>query len=84
MRRCGCCALTGASDCCCRCRRPQVCDGKAEAAAELGRCLGHELVPAEYGGPCSLAYEEYPAQQQLLRHVAKLRAAGADAALAAS
>lgn len=53
----------------------QVCDGRAEAAAELAVCLGRELVPQEYGGPCSLGYDEYPAQQALLRFVAKLKAA---------
>ncbi|KAF6256637.1 CRAL-TRIO domain-containing protein [Scenedesmus sp. NREL 46B-D3] len=49
-----------------------MCDA-GEAAAELARCLGPELVPKEYGGPCALPYHEYPAQKQLLQHVAKLQ-----------
>jgi hypothetical protein len=49
-----------------------MCDA-GEAAAELARCLGPELVPKEFGGPCVLPYDEYPAQKQLLQLVAKLQ-----------
>lgn len=50
----------------------QVCTTAAETVAELACCLGPEWVPAEYGGPCTRAYDEFPAQQALLQHVAKL------------
>lgn len=50
----------------------QVCTTAAETVAELACCLGLEWVPAEYGGPCTRAYDEFPAQQALLQHVAKL------------
>jgi hypothetical protein len=36
---------------------------------QLSRCLGPELVPAEYGGPCTLRYEEYPAYELLAQFV---------------
>uniref|UniRef100_A0A383WN22 CRAL-TRIO domain-containing protein n=1 Tax=Tetradesmus obliquus TaxID=3088 RepID=A0A383WN22_TETOB len=49
-----------------------MCDAE-EAAAELARCLGPELVPQEFGGPCALPYDEYPAQKQLLKLVAQLQ-----------
>jgi hypothetical protein len=49
-----------------------MCDA-GEAAAELARCLGPELVPEEFCGPCALPYDEYPAQKQLLQLVAKLQ-----------
>lgn len=50
----------------------QVCTTAAETVAELACCLGPEWVPAEYGGPCTRPYDEFPAQQALLQHVAKL------------
>lgn len=49
-----------------------MCDAE-EAAAELARCLGPELVPQEFGGPCALPYDEYPAQKQLLKLVTQLQ-----------
>eukprot|EP00882_Tetradesmus_deserticola_P023780 GHRQ01025901.1.p4 GENE.GHRQ01025901.1~~GHRQ01025901.1.p4 ORF type:complete len:102 (-),score=43.57 GHRQ01025901.1:343-648(-) len=57
----------------CCCRVLQVMCDAGEAAAELARCLGPGLVPKEYGGLCSLPYDEYPAQKQLLQYVAKLQ-----------
>jgi hypothetical protein len=50
----------------------QVCDGRGEATAELAACIGANLVPIEYGGPCTLDYDQYPAQQQLLQFVQQL------------
>ena len=51
----------------------QVCTTPAEAVAELACCLGEDWVPSEYGGACTRSYDEYPAQQALLQHAAKLR-----------
>jgi hypothetical protein len=51
----------------------QVCTTPAETVAELACCLGSDWVPAEYGGPCTHPYDEFPAQQALLQHVAQLR-----------
>eukprot|EP00775_Hariotina_reticulata_P005378 gene5378-5613_t len=53
----------------------QVCDGRCEAATELAACIGADLVPHEYGGPCTLDYDQYPAQQQLLQFVQELSSA---------
>jgi hypothetical protein len=61
------------NDECCTCVALQVMCDADEAAAELARCLGPELVPKEFGGPCALPYDEYPAQKQLLQLVAKLQ-----------
>ncbi|KAF8061976.1 ODA7 [Scenedesmus sp. PABB004] len=53
----------------------QVCESPAEAAAELAACLGPDLVPEEFGGPCRWSYDEYPAQRALLQLAQELAAA---------
>jgi hypothetical protein len=53
-----------------------VLTSQAEAAAELRRHLGAHLVPAEFGGPCTWALDDYPAQRAMLELAASLSAGG--------
>jgi hypothetical protein len=62
-----------------------VCRSKVVVAAnpqhalrDLQEALGPDMVPAEYGGPCTLKYTEYPADKAFVKFNEELvkRAAG--------
>jgi hypothetical protein len=53
----------------------QVLTSEQEVVEELGRSVGPDWVPAEYGGTCRLPYTQYPVQQQLNKYAAQLATA---------
>ena len=50
------------------------------ALQDLQDALGPDMVPAEYGGPCTLDYTDYPAERALVKFHEGLKAAAAAAA----
>ena len=50
------------------------------ALRDLQEALGPDMVPVEYGGPCTLKYSEYPADKAFVGFHEKLKRAAALAA----
>lgn len=53
-----------------------VLTSQAEAAEELRRHLGPDLVPADFGGGCRRPLDEFPAQRSMLDLAAALSGGG--------